>query len=131
MTAPNQVQCQVLSKYSPDSEHTFFNVLNFPNPNLSSSYVRTIGDKLKLFSELTLMLDANDPLTKVRRTSLCWVYPRILTVCFAVRTCDACRWRLGMSTCFELKPGHPTRRQASRTTSRTRLCVASSSMTER
>jgi len=65
MTAPNQVQCQVLSKYSPDSEHTFFNVLNFPNPNLSSSYVRTIGDKLKLFSELTLMLDANDPLTKV------------------------------------------------------------------
>ena len=140
MTALDEVQCNLFGKYSPSSDHTFYNTLHWPNANLTSAYVRNVGDKLRLYSELFMTLDINDPMSKVRthRWLAATPSPIFLRWCscltrgFLVDCLPVAPWRRcrpGTSTCSVLNLARPTHARASRTTSRTPLSEASSRVT--
>ena len=55
------MQPVVFAKYSPTEEHTFYGTVHLGSPMLESSYVRAVGSKLKLYTDLKLKLDVADP----------------------------------------------------------------------
>mgnify|MGYP006902749648 CR=1 FL=1 len=57
----------MVGKYSVEGGHTFYNTWHVDAGMLESAYVRAVGTKLKLYTEMKLKLDSTDPTSEVRR----------------------------------------------------------------